>query len=258
MVALHCDSALSFDVYVYASNKTKPDFEKLGVKNSLLLYEQKFYKIKINNLDPIKPSDFNSVLREIKSFNGDIVQIDIETWLGSGPNAGSEYIDRYAALVTDLKLQFLNKQFGFYDVVPAWAHWNITTNPLWKADWLLENRRRQKIADAEDILYPCMYTYHDNYEDWEARSDLILKEARRMAKGKPVVPFLWPRFHQSSINKENAVKFIPREYWKKQLEYVLKNADGVVVWNDDQYDKWDNSSPWWMEVQQIIKENIKQ
>ena len=262
-IGINCNSAIGFDIYVYASNKAKPDFEKLGIQKSIIIYEQKFYQGKDDRLKPIKPLNLKNVINEIKQFDGDIVHIDIEAWLGSGIDIHipQDYIDRYAMLVTELRRKIPAKQFGYYDVVPTWAHWNIASNPLLKASWLLENKRRQKIADAEDIIYPCIYTYHDNYVDWEVRANLILKEAKRMAKGKKVIPYLWPRFTPlSPINENNAGKYIPRDYWKKQLNFISRNADGVVVWNDDEYGPWVNNAHWWLEVQALKKatENIKQ
>ncbi len=256
MLSASCANVYSFDIYIYSSNKDKSYFEAKGASRSEIIYEQFFYTDKVVRSGPISRNSLDKVINKIRHSKSNIIQIDIEawhSWQGLGVNVSQEIIDRYFNLITEIKSKVPDKKFGYYDTAPTWAHWNITSNAIWRTAWYVENRRRQKIADAADILYPCIYTYHDNYEDWEARAELVMKEAHRMAKGKPVVPFLWPRFHQSTINKSNAVKYIPREYWEKQLAYVRKHADGVVIWNDDEYNEWDDNSDWWIPVQQLLK-----
>jgi len=122
----------------------------------------------------------------------------------------------------------------------------------------MENETRQIVADSVDVLYPSLYTYHDDPEDWKLWASAIITKAKSMAKGKKVIPFIWPMFHQSSKSYKNSKKILPAKYWRAQLELVATMADGFVIWNGafGNKGKWDDKVQWWEETKLFIEEKF--
>src|SRR5204863_325583 len=66
--------------------------------------------------------------------------------------------------------------------------------------------------------------------------------ALEMASGKPVYPYMWPRFHNS--NHVLGYHLIPEAEFKSHVAMIFKatyngaRAAGVVWWGADQYYYW--------------------
>ncbi len=237
-----------------------PDFEQYGFSPSKIVYQQSLYDSpkKFNN--PITKNYLLKISEEIKNKDSEIiyVQLDIETWLGKSPISSPAILDRYKRTLIDFKkLMGSEYKVGYYRIAPAWAHWNLPQNKAREVIWNLENSKRQVIADASDVLYPALYTYTENVEDWLAVAEKVLVTSRKMAKGKPVIPFIWPRFHGSSHIKGEDNRYLPRKYWRTQLEFLRKHADGLIIWNDGLYTEWDENAPWWIETKLFLKSHEK-
>jgi len=102
---------------------------------------------------------------------------------------------------------------------------NSPRNHVWKKS----NLERKLIANYVDILYPSAYTFYKDIPQWVAFAEAQVSEARKIAEGKPVFLFIWPKFHDS--NKLLRGSYIGDSYFKVQLDVARRVADGVVVWD---------------------------
>ena len=152
------------------------------------------------------------------------------------------------------------QKFGFYDVGPAGEYWITVkekSDPKRFARWRTVNDIVAEQVNAHvDFVAPSCYTFYDagsvDRERWVQSTIAIIKEARRVSGGKPVYPFIWPQFHDSS-NKKG--QYLDREFWRLQLDTVLAHADGAILWGGWDILKtnrpyaWADDAAWWRETQ---------
>jgi hypothetical protein len=135
---------------------------------------------------------------------------------------------------------------GFYGLPPIRDYWRVQKgfgSPAYQA-WRAENRALMPAGEAMDAIFPSLYTFYTDQAGWIRYATANIAEAKRY--GKPVYPFLWPRYHDS--NKRLAWQPLELDYWDKELATVFAQADGAVIWDWGKGKPWDESAPWWMDV----------
>lgn len=156
------------------------------------------------------------------------------------------------------------QRFGFYDVGPAGEYWIAVrerVDPKRYARWQAVNDLMAEQVNAHvDFVAPSCYTFYDaapiDRERWVQSTIATIKEARRVSGGKPVYPFIWPQFHDSS-NKKG--EYLDPAFWRLQLDTVLAHADGVILWGGwdilktNRPYRWQGDAPWWLETQRWLE-----
>lgn len=258
LVVVDCHA---FEIFIDTGYKHAPDFSKYGFSKSTIIYEQQIYSPK-ENRENISQQNLNKVAAIVLTQSSDYVILDIEHWFKNWRKKNNsekqKIIKRYTNTVDELREALPGHKFGYYGVVPAWAHWNVMSSDIQQRKWDDENSLRKSVIDSVDVLYPSLYTYHDNPEEWKAWAALTLAKAREMANGREVIPFIWPNYHQSSVPYKKGKRELPTSYWRMQMEFVKNNADGFVVWNGALGNKgnWDESMPWWTETKSFMSTNF--
>jgi hypothetical protein len=147
-------------------------------------------------------------------------------------------------------------QLGFYGSPPHRDYWGpIRANPGVIKDWQASNDFLKPIADAIDFVSPSLYTFYDDTVGWIKYAKANIAEAKRF--GKPVLPFIWPRYHVS--NRLLRLKYIPGDYWMIQLRTIQDSGvEGVILW--DWFGFGDRSKPaldptqdWWKETAKFMR-----
>ena len=143
-------------------------------------------------------------------------------------------------------------------MVPQRAYWQAIQpeNSPAHRRWQRENDAVRSIAEYVDIIFPSLYTFYSKEDDWVRYAVANLREARRIAPGKPVYCFLWPQFHDST---RRAYELLPAEYWKRQLGTCQGLADGIVIWGGvgeagrmNGWLSWDDNAPWWKATVEFV------
>jgi hypothetical protein len=199
----------------------------------------------------VDPDGVTAAVRELVGKTSDFY-FDLEEW--PLQNVASQVIatniDKLAQVASIARRAAPQLKFGFYDMAPRATYWPLVLQKAPElAEWHDLNRRSAVIAANCDYTFPSLYTFYNNLRDWQAAARGVLQEARRY--GKPVYPFLWPQFHDS--NAEYKGTYVPRDFWRQQLETVRDHADGFVLWGG-YLQRWDENAPWWQEVQKIAVE----
>lgn len=86
------------------------------------------------------------------------------------------------------------------------------------------------LIGAVDALTPSLYDFYEG-DDTEGYVHEMIAEARRLANGRPVYPFIWPVYHNS--NAKVGGQTIPLDEWRAHVRRVLRQADGCVLWGAD-------------------------
>ena len=152
-----------------------------------------------------------------------------------------------------------NLKYGYYSCIPLRDYWSAVRNdPKRMKAWQKANDYLKPLADSVDVLCPSLYAFYPDRDKWVRYAKANIAEAKRLAKGKPVYAYLWPKYHNS--NKKDGKSFIEGDFWKLQLETVYNSGiDGVIIWdsrrvvNNKKDSTWDPNRAWWKETVSFVK-----
>jgi hypothetical protein len=196
-------------------------------------------------------------IRKALSFVGNSAYfvLDIEQWTMTG-NAQKilQSREKYLQTLDLVRRAGPGVKLGFYSVVPESDYWRAIKdqNSAAYKDWQNDNNLAAPIAAKVDALFVSLYTFYSDEDGWVKVAVANLREARRLANGKPVYCFLWPQYHDN-------YQLIPGEYWSRQLDTCHKYADGIVIWGGFTPAggftplAWNDNAPWWRATLAFVK-----
>jgi len=173
--------------------------------------------------------------------------IDIRIDSTADVEAGARF---YINHITALKNSAPDILFGYYGIGPLRDYWSPVSGlaediALWQA----ANEAISGVFDAQDILFPSIYTFYDDQEGWRKYASANIAEARRIAKGKPIFPFVWNAFHPSTVLAGTALDY---DYFYMELNYLKSlGVNGIVLWNSP-VEQWSEDAGWCRAIRQFI------
>lgn len=191
------------------------------------------------------------------STTDNLVIADIESWLRMDRTNAAQ---KYGKVADWLKNERSDLDFGFYSVPPRRDYWAPNGAGSYTS-WQGANDDWAAIVDHVDAIYPSLYTFYDDQEGWVEYAKANIEEAQRVGQGKPILPFLWMRYHPGG-NPELKWSQIPRDYWRLQLETLVEaGVNGIVIWGGwlktRDYtgpEEWDGHAEWWQETTKFLKD----
>lgn len=213
----------------------KPDLSKHGIGRCSLSYAHNLWPSS-HRRDAYDRPDIDYIRRKHipEKFNEqrpDLHVIDIEHWptqlSKNGADAVSDTISRFKKVIGVFREAIPSIPLGIYSMIPVrnyWAPVVIKKDQL--IAWERDNDFLAPLAAAVDVIFPSLYTFYDDPIGWQVYAKANLEQAHRY--GKPVIPFIWPRYHGS--NRFIGGQPVSRGFWRIQLETVREFADGVVIW----------------------------
>lgn len=255
-VEVHAQGAVGercriYDGTMYTNKPARP-----GVRDIHVAYESDLWDPRFRDAPMPWRSRVAAVARAAEARGIPLV-LDIERWHVDANAADEEVvraIDKLVEIIGWARAAAPNVELGYYSLAPmAASSWAVA--PAGSKDnlaWRRVNDRVRRLAEAVDIIFPYLYTYQNNPEDWQAQAIGNIAEARRY--GKPVYVFLWPQYTER--NKELGYTFVPTEFWQRQLSVACQHADGVVIWGgwdppNKRRASWDENARWWRDVRQF-------
>ena len=126
-------------------------------------------------------------------------------------------------------------QISFYDVLHGIGPYANSPQTLAYVD--AENSRWAAFAKKLDFLTPSMYSgpsvsTAQDMRNWVNALEWSVAECHKFAPGKPVLPFLCPRFVDYP-NYPRAIRgtMVPTAALSKEIAATLRVADGYVMWD---------------------------
>jgi hypothetical protein len=117
------------------------------------------------------------------------------------------------------------------------------------------NNLMQPLADSMDFLSPSLYCNYADVTGWEWEARVMIGEAKRLAKGKPVYAFISPQYYMVS----GQTGMVSHDYWKSVLQTIKDaGANGTIifVWNDNSGGPaFDPNAGWWTATKEFMQEN---
>ena len=184
-----------------------------------------------------------TLLKEDKQY----VVIDIEHW-----DPITE-MDKLISVIRTIKSGVraagnTKMKFGFYMLLPI----RDFLAPVQKASqpdrwnkWMGQNEQMRRLAAEVDVVFPSLYTITENRDQWVTFAKANIAEARKY--GKPVIPFVWPQYHDTMLGK--GTEYLPIKFWELQLNTIYELSDGIAIWGSVKkgggWDAWDAKKDWW-------------
>lgn len=211
------------------------------------------------------PDEFATriMAREAHGTTG-IISLDLERWKLDRRRIGdanvNRNIQRFLQVINWIRDEAPTLKIGIYGAFPIRdpAHTNYftaleraPTDPYWAARlpaleaefnaWKAANDKLAPLVAAVDFIHPSLYMMRANTASWPVFAQYMMDEARRISQGKPVIPYIWSRFHNSV--PDVGLQPLPIETWQTMLDFVRQEADSVIVWQSI-FDTWTADEPW--------------
>lgn len=242
---------MTFILYDAMSYSAKPDLAPQGIAPNKIFYNTELWAGAVDADAPFKPAlqacGEGAISSGITSATP--IQIDIEKWpldiRASSAEVVQAGIGKMVQAISWFKeaAPFLN--VGVYAMAPRRDYWAPVGGQAEAiASWHYTNDYVRPIADAVDTLYPSLYTFYDDQPGWVTYAEANIAEAQRLGRGKRVLPFIWPQYHDSaSVNLRGT--FISADYWTLQLNTIRDaGCAGAVIWGPPSA-TWDENAAWW-------------
>lgn len=230
---------------------------QVGMTYLRLLYAGEFFPKNPDGTKPDMTQPIESVVHKLGAKmlkeKYDLLCVDIEHWpvRGVEDSVIDESMDKYIKILDWLRADVPGVKIGCYGVPPIRNYWGAiksVDDPTFQA-WVAENKRLARFGKYSDVIFPSIYTFYDHAEGWEKYAIANIKQAKQY--GKPIYPFIWPKFHNS--NKKLSGQLVSPVFWRLQLETCYKYADGVCIWG--YWPKgFDETEPWWLETLKFMKD----
>ena len=125
------------------------------------------------------------------------------------------------------------------------------------------NRAMRPLASKVDWIMPSLYTSGSDRKRWSAYADIVLSEAH--AFGKPVMPWLWMQYLETSPDRSLRYQLIPGSFFRAQLEKTWAKADSVCLWGTRvpqsggaiRRRNWNEADGWWRETKAFLRAHGK-
>lgn len=220
----------------------KKEFERVGFQRVILLTQRRIVDAEDQwTIDEERFSNF--VERQISvSDLSPQVALNWEGEVYKAIQKGPTSPDYVRATMLFIKAYKIVKKLrpnaivGYYGF-PIRDYWN--RNEKWKE----KNRTLDAFLSNFDVLYPSIYDFYDSNTS-QGRGDLEyvrenVEEAILMGQRikKPVMPFVWHRYHTS--NKKKSLQLIPVEEFTDHIgsaastEIKGKHIDGLIWWGSE-------------------------
>lgn len=252
----------------------KGDLSKYGIKPYTIFYSIHLWpKRKGHDLPPVD-KHIDKLVKNIPLTKSPVIY-DIEHWpLDIRKGVKSAADDDIASANAKKVTSSMNKmihiikrskktnpsvKYGYYGCIPLRDYWSPVHKKQGEMEaWKKANDYLKPLVDSVDVLCPSLYAFYPDRAAWVTYAKANIAEAKRIAKGKPIYAFLWPKYHSS--NKKDGKKFIEGDFWKLQLETIYNSGiDGIIIWdsprqvNNPKDKVWDPERQWWLETVKFMK-----
>ena len=246
----------AFKVYGALLHSGEPDLRPYGV-NPIYLFDRGIWSEGTSQFSPPDPDVVAGKIARLPDDGAPLV-LDFEFFK---LRSQEEAIKSREALrqIAETFGRFANgRPIGIYDYLPRRNYWDSLKplhSPSFK-EWQDLNTLMSPLESSVDVLFPSLYTFHDNPRQWQRYARAQVREARRISD-KPVIPFIWPDFHYNG--KAGPLEAISRAFWRLQLDTLAEIADGIVIWGgwDPSTRKrvmWNDNAPWWVETRLFLRD----
>lgn len=125
-----------------------------------------------------------------------------------------------------------NAKFGFYNCpFNGWSYSTLSNPPAWW--WAQEQTLAPLVAEC-DAFFPTIYQYYEiGYSISEAEDEKRMRNyanlCLRVAKGKPIYPFVWELYHSSGKWSTSSRVIAPIQIYKHISPFAQTEVNGANI-----------------------------
>ena len=232
LVAQSCSKApeKEFVIYDCLFYPGKPDLTADGLQKIKLVYESHLLTDGLIDMDKI-----NARIKEVNEAGLKVISTDIESWYWKD-ECTSEYMrdslakiyDAFRAGVEGVSLGNYGLPMGTLNIaryVESMA--GKTEEELCAA--LMDDNKRLEASGISDVLYPSLYIYGPDIDQWIADLKTTVEYAKAHFPDKKIVGYIWSQYYDWKTSPYY-MQFISEEDFLKMLEASYEYLDGVILW----------------------------
>ena len=247
-----------FVIFDATQYQGKPDLSVYGIKPLPIVYGHFLWQDHKVKASLPKPYFVKKVVGH-KRYQSNYLCLDVEHWPIDDEETISESIRKYLSLLHTVRDIRPDAKIGYYGIPPKrdyFAAIGQQTSERYRA-WQNINMQLTKLGAEVDIVFPSLYTFYNRPLEWRRYAIGNIEAARTY--NKPVLPFLWPQYHESS--RLRGLNYIAAEFWSLQLDTVAIHADGLVIWGGWDFKQnrpaeWDENAPWWQVTKRFLIDRL--
>jgi hypothetical protein len=233
------------DATLYAN---KPDMQALQIQPLRLVEPPRWWQGVPNDEKSLKEATAKGMAPLVGMATPLVIDLELQL-SGASPDIAANR-QRYIDVIHWMRDAGFAAPLSFYSSLPVRDYWRAVKgpgSPEYRA-WQADNDALRPIATLVSALYPSLYTLYDDPQGWVKYALANIAEARRIAGGRAVYPFIWPQYHNS--NARLAYQYIDGNFWSLQLRTLYAHADGLVLWGgwdfaNKRQGAWDENADWW-------------
>ena len=219
-----------FVVYDRLAYPGKPDLSSDGLSPIKLIYEAGLLTDGLIDMDKI-----NARIAEANEAGIKAVSTDIESWYWGGKYTNEALKDSLNKVFDAFRNGIEGVSIGNYGVPIGTL--NIARNVehnKGKTDEeilarLKSSNNRLAAGEVSDVLYPSLYIYNPDIEQWIEDLKITVEYIRSYYPDKKIVGYIWPQYYDWKTNP-HYMQFIPEDKFLQMLEAAYEHIDGVVLW----------------------------
>lgn len=215
--------------------KNTPELESYGYHDIFLFYEDelldKNFK-KSSNGNLINYSKIKAAALKASNEPNIPVCLDIESWkLDDHHRVASK--SKYIKVLKYFKKYNSKSKVGYFGVFPMdsphadYSFKSPIRESVIMPKWHESNNFVKNIGRESLIYFPVFYTRMKDVETWEKIVLEKVSKIKEVNKTAKIYGFIWPQYYTD----DGLYKFIEPDVWKRQLQTIYKNCDGVVIWS---------------------------
>lgn len=240
-------------VYTAFLHEDQPRAWPFGIRRARILYPSNLWPAKNEARHGPPRVEVVRWLASELNPNAPVI-LNIEHWPTRTEAEANFTIERFRQTYAMFRHANPELRLGLYSIVPHREYWPFQRHPqhIERLRLAERNRRLAPLAELLDFICPSVYAFYNEPDGWEAYARGMIESAK--AFGKPVFPFLWYEFHDNG-EPENRGQRIPLPFWRRCLNLVADQADGMILWGGFRQ-QWDPNADWWFEVEQMMADRL--
>lgn len=232
LVAQGCSKGTEkeFVIYDCLFYPGKPDLTVDGLQKIKLVYESHLLTDGLIDMEKV-----NTRIKEVNEAGLKVISTDIESWYWKD-ECTSEYMrdslakiyDAFRAGVEGVSLGNYGLPLGTLNIARYVGSMVGKTEEELRAA-LMNDNKRLEASGISDVLYPSLYIYGPDIDQWIADLKTTVEYAKTHFPDKKIVGYIWSQYYDWKTSPYY-MQFISEEDFLKMLEASYEYLDGVILW----------------------------
>ena len=219
-----------FTIYDGLFHEGKPELQGDMISPFSLIYEAFLVTNEQLDMDKIKQQINICKLTGVKT-----ISLDIECWYDK---KDFSYIKEQLSIVFNMfKEAIPDCTIGNYGAPAS----NLNVYRGYRKSWTeqeildgwtkLNNEGRIGVGEVCDVLYPSLYAYSSDMNQWVEDLKTTVSYIRQHYPDKKIVGYIWSNYYNHTQNPEY-MQFVTKEKADIMLEACYEYLDGIILWSN--------------------------